>query len=254
MPDGIIQMNNIIELHDVSFRYQKGKNILNHIDISISQGNFLGITGNNGSGKTTFAYLLNGLIPHLVTGTLEGTVFIDGISTKEKEVGFFAKTVGLVFQNPDYSLFNVSVQEEILFGIKNFKLSDQSERVIQSLKMVGMEKYLNHDPKKLSFGQKQKISLACILALNTPVIVLDEPTAMLDFKSSLELYTTLEMLHKKGKTIIVIEHDTDFLLQFTKQTIILNEGSIVSQGSTKQSFKDKKLLSTLGIKNPHLLY
>ena len=246
-------MKTAVELNNVSFRYPNGTAILDNINVTITQGGFVGITGSNGSGKTTFSYLLNGLIPHLIEGKLTGDVSVDGLITKKNDVSLLSRHVGFVFQNPDYALFNLTVEEELLFGLKNFNVPNPNDKVIQSLKKVRMTEYLTRDPKTLSLGQKQKINLACVLSLETPIIVLDEPTAMLDFRSSLELYTTLQAINKKGTTVIVIEHDTDFLLHFTKESIIFDKGTIVSQGPTKKVFQNKKLLTTLGIKKPHFI-
>lgn len=244
-------MHKAIKLQKVSFAYPGKKPVLNDINVEIDLGDFVGITGTNGSGKTTFSYLLNGLVPHLIEGTLHGEIVINGVSTKRSNVSVLSKSVGFLFQNPDYSLFNLTVKEEILFGISNFQLSNPEARVKKNLELVGMSDYEEYDPKTLSFGQKQKINLAAILSLETPILVLDEPTAMLDFKSSVELYTLLRTLNKKGTTIIVIEHDTDFLLHFAKTIVILDKGTVASTGVTKTIFKNTNLLKSLGIKIPH---
>lgn len=243
-------MNKSLKLEKVSFGYQKDKDVLENISLSISHGSFLGITGNNGSGKSTLTYLLNGLIPHFIKGYLLGEIRVDGISTKSQNVAFFARKVGMIFQNPDFSLFNLTVEEELEFGINNLKLSDKEERIRKALSIVDMQDFIDRDPQTLSFGQKQKVCLAAVLALNTDYIVLDEPTAMLDYKSSLELYKILKKLNIEGKTIIVVEHDTDFLKQFADKIAILHEGKLVASGKTEDILSDKRLLSDLGIKIP----
>ncbi|MCX6816524.1 MAG: ABC transporter ATP-binding protein [Candidatus Beckwithbacteria bacterium] len=240
-----------IKLQSVSFRYQQTP-VLQNLSFEIKAGTFLGITGTNGSGKSTLLYLLNGLIPHEIPGRLSGKIFVDGISTRQKPVSFFAKTVGLVFQNPDFSLFNLTVKEELEFGLKNLKIKDSSGRIKQALNQVGMFNYLNRDPQTLSFGQKQKICLASVLTLNTDYIVLDEPTAMLDYRSSVELYEILSKLNQSGKTIIVVEHDTDFLLKYSQQVLILDAGKIKAFGPTKPIFSQTALLKNSGVKIPRL--
>lgn len=240
-----------IILKNLSFAYQKSKQTLNNISLKIKEGTFFGILGLNGSGKTTLTYLLNGLIPQEIKGYLSGDVLIDGISTKTKGVSFFAQKVGMVFQNPDFSLFNLTVSEEIEFGLKNFKLENRNERVVKALKSVGLNDFENRDPQTLSLGEKQKVALACILALETKYLVLDEPTAQLDYKSSLELYKILDNLRKMGKTIIVVEHDTDYLWQYAKEVLILRKGQKVALGPAKKILSDEKLLHKLELKIPN---
>ncbi len=189
-----------IVLDKVSFSYKKETKVLRNLSLEISRGDFLGITGTNGSGKSTLTLLLNGLIPHFIEGKLSGQVLVEGISTAQKNVSYFAQKVGMVFQNPDLSLFNLTVSEEIEFGLKNFDMSNIEERKKEALVQVGLSGFENRDPQTLSFGEKQKICLACVLALDTEYLVLDEPTAMLDYKNSLELYKLLEKLNKRGKS------------------------------------------------------
>lgn len=243
-----------INIENVSFQYQDNQLLLKEINLHIPKGTFTGITGSNGSGKTTFSYLLNGLIPHSIQGKLKGDVYIDSINTRSKPVSYFAQKVGMVFQNPDFMLFNLSVEEEIAFGLQNYKLNNQPERIVKALKLVGLEGFEKRDPNSLSYGEKQKLTLACVLALDTEYIVLDEPAAMLDYRGALNLYQTLVKLNKEfGKTIIVIEHDTDYILTYTKNTIILNHGQVLLHDLSKKAFSDIKLLKHLGIKIPQLI-
>ncbi len=119
--------------------------------------------------------------------------------------------MGIVFQNPDFSLFNLTVEEEVEFGLKNFKLNDISSRVNTALELVGLQHQKKTNPQDLSMSQKQKLALACVLALETDYTLLGEPSFMLDYKIAMEIYKFLWKLNQKGKIIIVIEHDTDFL-------------------------------------------
>lgn len=220
-----------IKLQSVSFSYLQTP-VLSNFSLTINPGDFLGITGTNGSGKSTLLYLLNKLIPHHISGKLTGK-FVNDISSR------------LVFQNPEFSLFNLTVKEEILFG-------NPKANVASALKLVGLDGYADRDPQTLSFGQKQKVCLAAALAADPDYLLLDEPTAMLDYKSSVELYEILTQLNKAGKTIIVVEHDTDFLLKYCQLTLIIDSGKIKSFGPTKKVFAQKNLLKSLGIKIPHL--
>jgi energy-coupling factor transport system ATP-binding protein len=240
-----------IRFDDVTFGYPDKPNILSHINMTIPHGTFLGITGVNGSGKSTLTYCMNGLIPHSITGKLTGNVFVDGVQTRTKSVSYFSHSVGMVFQNPDFSLFNLTVAEEIEFGLKNLIGNVRKSQIKKALAAVGLIGYEQRDPQTLSFGEKQKVCLACVLALDVSYIILDEPTAMLDWKSSVELYELLKSLNNEGKTVITVEHDTDFLWKYTSQTIILDKGRVKTTGATQKILSDHKLLESLGIKKPH---
>lgn len=244
-------MKNGIVLDSLSFGYEKNSQELNNINLEIVKGSFCGIVGTNGSGKSTLTLLLNGLIPHEIKGNFQGNVYIDGVSTRDKPITYFAKQVGMVFQDPDFMLFNLSVREEIEFGLKNLKLNNQSKRIVKALEAVGMEGYEDRDPQTLSFGQKQKIALASILALDTPYIVLDEPVSMLDYPSAINIYEILKSLNREGKTIIVVEHDTDFLKNIATQMVILDKNKVVLAGTAKDVFSETQKLKEIGIKIPH---
>jgi energy-coupling factor transporter ATP-binding protein EcfA2 len=244
-------MKNGISLDNISVSYSKNTPQLENINLRIKSGTFLGITGVNGSGKTTLIQLLNGLIPHEIQAKLTGSVFIDEINTRSKSVSYFARSIGMLFQNPDFMLFNLTVAEEISFGLKNLKLSNQPERIKKALSDVGLAGFEKRDPQTLSFGQKQKVALACVLAVDTPYIVLDEPVAMLDYKGAVNLYEVLTSLNKNfGKTIIVVEHDTDFLLAHAKEVAIIDKGKILMHGKTRNVFAKKTELKKIGIKIP----
>jgi len=244
-------MTNGISLKQVSVSYAKNITQLKDITLHIKNGTFLGITGVNGSGKTTLLQLLNGLIPHEIQAKLAGNVFIDNINTRRKPVSFFARKIGMLFQNPDFMLFNLTVAEEISFGLKNLNLTNQPERIKKALNDVGLSGYEERDPQTLSLGQKQKVALACVLAMDTPYIVLDEPVAMLDYKGAVNLYQTLADLNKNaGKTIIVVEHDTDFLFAYAKEVAVIDKGEIIMHGATREVFAKRAELKQMGIKNP----
>ena len=245
-------MKSGITFKNVSFSYEEGKEQLNNVSFNIKRGSFCGITGTNGSGKTTLTLFMNGLIPHEVGGKYKGDVTLDNVSTKELPVSYLASRVGMVFQNPDFMLFNLTIKEEIEFGLKNFQLKDHDKRIDEALKTVGMEGYKAKDPQTLSYGQKQKICLASVLAADPQYIVLDEPTAMLDYKSSLSLYELLSKLAKNGKTIIIIEHDTDLLAQYADQIIVIDHGKIIADGTPKKVFAQNSQLKEIGIKIPRI--
>lgn len=242
----------MIEIKNLNFSYP-GKKILNDISLDIDSGSFVGITGSTGSGKTTLALCFNGIIPHAVRGKFSGTVRVCGLDTKKNKISDLAKKVGLVFQDPDWQLFTLSVKEEIEFGLKNLKMENTEKRAREALGMVGLEGYEEAEPYKLSQGQKQKLCIASVLAMEPEIIVLDEPVSQLDYRSTMNIYNILKSLNRNGKTIIVIEHNTDLLLEFANKVILMDDGNIVKQGDAKKILSEKKLLNKLGVKVPGCL-
>jgi energy-coupling factor transport system ATP-binding protein len=240
-----------IVLDGVSFGYNQEKLILDNLSLTINKGRFIGLAGSNGSGKSTFTYILNGIIPHHFRGYFQGQVLVDGISTKKQKIGQLAGKVGLMFQNPEYSIFNLTVEEEVAFGVKNLGLDKPTQRINDALEAVGLKDKKKEDPHQLSMGQKQKLALACILALDSEYIILDEPSAMLDYRSSIEIYKHLQKLNKEGKTIITIEHDTDYFWQFCQDILLLDQGKILNYGPKEDIFKETFTLKNLGIKIPN---
>jgi energy-coupling factor transporter ATP-binding protein EcfA2 len=225
-------MKSGIVFDKVSFSYQGKTNQINKVSFQIPLGSFYGITGLNGSGKSTLVLLMNGLIPHQIEGILTGNVYVDQVNTKDEPVYYFAKKIGMVFQNPDFMLFNLNVREEIEFGLKNLRLDQHDKKIRQALASVDMEEFIDRDPKTLSFGQKQKICLAATIAQNSSYIILDEPTAMLDYKSSLNLYRLLQKLNSQGKTIVIVEHDINLLKKYADMMMVIDKGEIILSGKT----------------------
>lgn len=237
-----------IIFESVSFQYGSDDKILDLIDLEINKNDFTAILGKNGSGKTSLTYCINGLIPHAIPGKLTGNVYIDGKNTKDISIGEISKKVGSVFQDPDLVIFNLTVEEEVAFGVYNLKLDDPKKRVREALKEVGLSGFEKRDPQSLSGGQKQLLCIACVLAMGTDYIVLDEPISNLDYSNSRLVYKILKSLHKQGKTIIVVEHDTDMVWEYATKTIIIDKHKIIKNGPTKQILKDYRGLIDLGIR------
>jgi len=236
-------------LNNVHFSYP-GRKVLDNVSINIKDGDFVGITGSTGSGKTTMAYCFNGLIPHAVQGKFRGSVKVAGIETKKTKVASLAKNVGFVFQDPDWQIFSLSVKDEIEFGLKNLKMNNVGKRVSEALKMVGLEGYEESMPHRLSHGEKQKLCIASVLAMEPDIIILDEPASQLDHRSTMNVYGILKKLNNEGKTIIVIEHNTDLIAEYASSVILMDEGRIVGNGKPKAVLSDRKLLNKLGVKIP----
>lgn len=200
---------------------------LKNLSFNLKSGSWLGITGSNGSGKSSLLYALAGLIPRHIPAKISGTISVN-------------QAGGLLFQNPDFSLFNLTVKEEVAFGAGG--------NVDQALKSVGLLKLKDADPQTLSYGQKQKVCLAGVLARNPQILLLDEPTAMLDYKSSLDLYLLLQTLRNMGKTIVTVEHDTALLYRFADQVLIIDQGKRAAFGPAKTVLKNQNLINRLGLR------
>jgi len=242
----------ILSTQNLSFAYISGQKILKNISLEVSKPSFVGITGSNGSGKSTFLQVLNGLIPHHTEGKMEGKVWINGLDTVATTTYKLAKTVGILFQNPDFAIFNLTVQEEAEFGARNLKIPNPEKAAGEALRLLGLEKMADKNPHELSMGQKQRLSLVGLLAMNCSIIALDEPSSMLDYKTSIDLYEHLKKLHKnQAKTIFTIEHDTDYLWRYCDTVWVFHEGEVVLKGNPKQVFTQTKKLQNYGIKIPN---
>lgn len=237
-----------IIIDSVSFQYEAKDPILNSIDLEIKENDFVAILGKNGSGKTSLTSCINGLIPHAIPGKLTGNIYIDGINTRNISIGEISKKVGTVFQDPDLVIFNLTVEEEVSFGVDNLKLDHLEKRVQDALQVVGLAGFEKRDPQSLSGGQKQLLCIACVLAMGTDYIILDEPISNLDYSNAKLVYKILRSIHKQGKTIIVVEHDTNMVWENSTKTIIIDGHQIIKNGPTKQILKNNRELISLGIR------
>lgn len=238
-----------IKAEGVNFSYP-GRKVLRNVSFRVKHGDFVGITGSTGSGKTTLAYCFNGLIPRSIRGKFSGTVTVDGKDTRKSKISEMATKVGFVFQDPEWQIFSLSVNDEVAFGMKNLKMDRIDGRVREALKMVGLEENEDMLPYNLSQGQKQKLCIASVLAMEPEIIVLDEPTSQLDYRSTMNIYGILKDLNRKGKTIIVIEHDTDMIAKYADSVLVLDDGRLVKNGDPMKVLCDRKLMDRLGIKVP----
>ncbi len=237
-----------VELHNVSFAYSPSKRILKNASFSINHGEFTGIMGKTGCGKTTLLLTLNGIVPKLAKGIFNGKILVNGQDVSKTSVEQMSESIAYVFQDPNDQIFSLTVFEEVAFALKLRKLEDQEikKRVENALKTVGLKGFNEQDPTTLSQGQKQKLAIATALAMDTPIIVLDEPIASLDYESAKHVYSILSKLNKQGKTIIVAEHDTEFLDNYASRIMILHQGKIIAQNG-KRILKSP-LMDKLGLR------
>lgn len=225
---------------------------LKNVNLDIQEGSFTAIIGQTGSGKSTFIQHINALL--LPT---DGQITIDKytISSKEKpeKLKQLRKKSGLVFQFPEYQLFEETIEKDIIFGPMNFGTSEEEAKEIAKkvIKMVGLdESYLQKSPFDLSGGQKRRIAIAGILAMDPDILVLDEPTAGLDPQGIREMMDLFKSIHQLGKTVILVTHDMNHVLEYCNEVIVMNEGCVERKGKVKDVFKDSDYLLNLGIDLP----
>jgi energy-coupling factor transporter ATPase len=251
------QKESKITVRDVRWRYTGTEDdVLRGVSLDVDEGEIVLLTGRNGAGKTTFCNLLNGLIPHFYSGDLRGDVIVDGIDTKESFVGFLATRVGLLFQDPASQLISGSVEDEVDFALENIGLpvAEIEERTQAALEYVGLDNYKDRPPFALSGGQQQAVALACIMALNPVIYVLDEPTSNLDPYGTLQIFSLLDKLAtEQRRTIVVVEHKLEELIDTADRVVVLNEGKIVTSGTPREVLGGKaELLSEMGLWPPQM--
>ena len=225
---------------------------LRNVNISISEGEYVAVLGHNGSGKSTFAKLLN-----LILAPTVGKIYIDGQDVtadgfSEDDIFEVRKKVGMVFQNPDNQLVATVVEEDVAFGPENLGLPREEirRRVTESLCLVDMQDYAHHAPHKLSGGQKQRVAIAGIIAMKPRVIIFDESTAMLDPLGRREVVSIMERLNREeGITVINITHYMEEAAR-ADRVIVINDGSVVLDGTAKEVFSEVDKLHSMGLESP----
>lgn len=250
------QTNPIIELRDVSFSYGEGtRAALDHVSLSISEGDFVGVIGPSGAGKSTLAAVMSGAIPHHFTGQLYGATLIDGKDTCEVTLTDISRIVGSVLQDIDAQMVASVVEDEMLFGLENFGVPhDQiEERISQTLATVGISDLREREIATLSGGQKQKVAIAAILALAPRVLVLDEPTAALDPASSTLVFETLRKVNElAGITVVVIEQKVALLCKYCGRVLVMSNGRLAFDGEPHEVFAHAHELREMGVDSPRV--
>ncbi len=247
-----------IKIENLSYIYDEGMPFetiaVNNISFDVENGEFVGIIGHTGSGKSTLIQTINGLYK-----PSKGKIFINDIDLTDKKVkkSDIRKKVGLVFQYPEYQLFEETVYKDIAFGPKNLNLkADEIDiRVRESMKLVGLdfEKLNQVSPFELSGGQKRRVAIAGVLAMNPEVLILDEPTAGLDPKARDEILKQIKLLNKKKKvTVLLISHSMDEVANLVDRLIVLDKGKKVLDGDVRSVFKEYELLTDIGLGVPQV--
>ena len=252
----------MIRFQDFSFRYQSGQTeepaefALQNINMEIREGEFVGITGTSGAGKSTLTYSISGLIPHHFNGDFYGSVEVNGMDTVEVHPEQLAQFVGEVFQDIDSQMVSSIVEDEILFGMENFQVprDEIARRLEEVLNMLGIASLRRRQISSLSGGQKQKVAIASILALQPDIILLDEPTGELDPESTIMIYEILRRLNREfHKTVIVVEQKIMVLCAYVSRLIVLEKGQVMFDGPARRITGEIELFKSLGINVPRVV-
>lgn len=252
----------MINIQGLSFFYNNDSKepALNNISLHIKEGEFVGVIGPTGAGKSTLTLCLNGVIPHFQQGDFYGEVKVDGKDTVENDCTKIAYSVGSVFQDPDAQIVSTSVEEEIAFGLENLNIPrmEIASRIEESLEMTGISHLRHSSTTQLSGGQKQRVAIASAIALRPKILVLDEPTSELDPKGSLDIFNTLKKLNVEyGVTVVVVEQKIQLLTEYCSRLVVMKKGSILLDGPTRIVLTNQETLQGIGVNSSpvtHLAY
>ena len=230
--------------------HENGVRALDGVSLKIGSAETVAIVGENGAGKTT-------LVKH-VTGLLKpaaGDVVVDGQNTRTTSTAQLSRKGGVAFQNPDHQLFSESVEQEMSFALRNFGFAPElvEQRVRWGLELFGLEEYRTSSPLVLSGGEKKRLTLACILAWDPEVVILDEPTVGQDSIQKEKLAGTIRMLTSSGKTVVVVSHDIEFLWPMQPRVVVMKAGRVLGDGPAAGLMRDRGLHDTARLAQPQLV-
>jgi energy-coupling factor transport system ATP-binding protein len=238
----------VIKIRDLHHRYDTGQEALAGISLEIYPGEFVALVGQNGAGKSTFVKHLNGLLQPTT-----GEVFINGTRTVESDTSTLGKTIGYVFQNPDHQIFSASVREEVAFGLRHIRGIDGAEaeeKIRFALNFVELEDKIDRHPFSLGKGERQKLAVASVLAVEPDVLVIDEPTTGLDWIGTQKMMKLITRLHSLGHTVLIITHDMQLAADYADRVLVLNRGKLLADGSPEEVFVQFDLLEQASLIPP----
>lgn len=244
-------MEHVLQFEQVSFSYPDGPKALTDVSVRIQKGERAAVLGRNGAGKSTFFLLACGILQPQT-----GSIFCGGrkMGTTRKELLEQHRRVGVVFQEAENQIIAVTVRQEVSFGPMNLGLSiqDVTSRTQDALLQMGLQEYGERSPQELSGGEKKRVTIADILAMQPDAILLDEPTSSLDPENVARLERTLDRLSQAGIALLVSTHDVDFAARFAARALVFSEGQLVADGAMKDVFADSALVARAGLRKPYL--
>jgi energy-coupling factor transporter ATP-binding protein EcfA2 len=249
-------MSEIVKIENLSFRYKRGTvPALTDIHLTVRDGEFLGITGPAGAGKTTLLSCINGVIPHYYSGDLQGSVMVDGLAVAASNFRELAGHVGSVFEDPDFQMVSISVEEELAFGPENIGIAptEIGIRIRDALEKTHISELRERTISTLSGGQKQRVAIAAVLSMLPKVLLLDDPTSELDPIGTYEVFSALRELNQKaGITVIVVSQDMERLAENADRIYLLAEGRMILNGSPREICLQWELLEKVGVCIPQV--
>ena len=247
----------VIEFKNVTFTYSGSKEgpALKNINLTIYEGDYVALLGLNGAGKTTLQLCLNGVVPNSIVGDFEGEILVYGQDTYETPVRELAKYVGIVFDNPEFQLSQMSVAEEIALGMESLGITyeEMHARIFEVLDIVGLTGLEERSPFGLSGGQQQRLSIASALAMQPRILVMDEPTSNVDPIGKEEIFAVAYQLNReRNMTVIMAEHEVEVMAAYADQIIVMHEGEIILNGSPEEVFSNYDMIRDLGLRMPQV--
>ncbi|MCW5851721.1 MAG: ABC transporter ATP-binding protein [Anaerolineae bacterium] len=246
----------IIVLHDVVYRYPTSKApILRGVNLSLSAGEFVGLVGSTGAGKTTLVQTFNGLIPHYTRGTLEGSVVVHGQPTLQSSVVELSRRVGLVFQDADAQLIMSTVEEECLLGplSQGYSRQDARQMAQRVLDLLEIPHLAQRPPQALSGGQKQRVAIAAVMVTQPEVLVLDEATSELDALMVRKIFEMCDRFNRElGTTILIVSHEVELLAQYARRILLMDQGRLVADGPPREVFSQPEPFEAAGVRLPQI--
>lgn len=243
----------LIKFNSFYFRYKKNKEYqLNNINLKIDKNKFILLCGETGSGKTTLIRSMNGLIPQFYPGYYKGSVEVNGKDTAETPIAELSMEIGIVFQNPENQLISMNVEHEIAFGMENLGLprEEMVKRMQEVIKLTEIEHILDKAPFELSGGEQQRVAIASILALKPRILILDEPTGLLDPHMAEKIISLLKKIqNEKNTTIIISEHRMDLIIPIADEIILISNGKVLEH-DTKENVINGNTFKNLNINKP----
>jgi energy-coupling factor transport system ATP-binding protein len=246
----------VIEISNLTFTHTLAeKPALKNISLTIYEGEYVALLGLNGAGKTTLQLCLNGVIPNMIVGEMEGTVKIKGMDTQDYPTRELAKFIGLVFDNPEFQLSQMFVAEEIALGLENLGVptNEMQQRINNALDIVGLTGMGERSPFELSGGQQQRLSIASALAMQPQIVAMDEPTSNVDPIGKEEVFAIAAKLNRERKmTVIMAEHEVEVMAAYANRIIVMDKGEIVLNGTPAEVFSHVDILEKIGLRVPQV--
>ena len=239
---------NVFNIEHLKFQYLENVSVLQDVNLIIDDRP-TAIVGQNGAGKTTLVKLLKGLLK-----PINGNIYYGGDDIAQKTVAMLAGEIGYVFQNPDDQIFKYHVIDEVMFGPQNIGMTKEQakEKALQALELVGLKQLADENPYDLELSERKLVAIASVLAMDTKVLILDEPTIAQDWKGRTIIQNIIKDLSKQGKTVIAILHDMDFVAESFERVIVMAHGKVLADGTKEEVFAQKDILEQARIDQPYL--